>query len=192
MLFIAHRCNDNHSYKENSLEAIKYCLEQNYIDGIEIDLSITKDNKLILYHDYFYKGKFIKNISFKAFKQVNTFSQIKKILPKDKLILIDIKSFHNEEEIVKQIKKEIPNQNNIYLCSMNSKILNKLKKYRRGLIVPFFNNDNFDITLATYYNYQKFPINNTFIWTINELEKLKKIKGNYNIISDKCYVLTKV
>lgn len=192
MLFIAHRCNDNHSYKENSLEALKHCLKKDYIDGIEIDLNITKDNILVLYHDYFYKSKFIKDISFKSLKNINTFLEIKKILPKDKIILIDIKTFHNEDQMIKQIKKQIPIRNNIYICSMNSNLLKKLKKYKRGLIIPIFNNNSFDINLATYNNYKNYQPENTYIWTINDKAKLEKIKNSYNVITDKCYMLNKM
>ncbi|MDD3048561.1 MAG: glycerophosphodiester phosphodiesterase family protein [Bacilli bacterium] len=43
---------------ENSLKAIKKALEKDYIDGIEIDVRMTKDNKIVLIHD-----RNIKNVS---------------------------------------------------------------------------------------------------------------------------------
>jgi len=47
-MLIAHRGNDNHNYRENSEEAIIYSLSRTYIDGIECDLRLTKDNEIVL------------------------------------------------------------------------------------------------------------------------------------------------
>ena len=38
-------------YPENSLEAIKESLKYDYIDGIEIDIRMTKDEKFVLIHN---------------------------------------------------------------------------------------------------------------------------------------------
>lgn len=38
-------------FPDNSYEGIKYALDSNCVDMIEIDISITKDKELILYHD---------------------------------------------------------------------------------------------------------------------------------------------
>ena len=51
MFLIAHRANDNHDFSENSQNAIVDCLNKDYIVGIEIDVRITKDRKLVLIHD---------------------------------------------------------------------------------------------------------------------------------------------
>lgn len=48
---ISHRgIHDNKKIYENTLEAIKLAQEKNYI--IEIDIHITKDDKIIVFHDY--------------------------------------------------------------------------------------------------------------------------------------------
>ena len=51
MFLIAHRANNNHDFSENSLKAILNVLDKDYIDGIEIDVRITKDKQLVLIHD---------------------------------------------------------------------------------------------------------------------------------------------
>ena len=51
MKFIAHRGNDNHEYKENTKEALLWCLKQDYIDGVELDIRLTKDKEFIIYHN---------------------------------------------------------------------------------------------------------------------------------------------
>lgn len=48
---ISHRgIHDNKEIYENSLEAIKLAKEKDYI--IEIDIHLTKDNKIVVFHDY--------------------------------------------------------------------------------------------------------------------------------------------
>ncbi|MBR2588563.1 MAG: hypothetical protein IKD77_05110 [Bacilli bacterium] len=56
MKIIAHRAHTE-KYKDNSLKSILYSLNQNYIDGIEIDIRMTKDFKFVLNHDPFYKPR---------------------------------------------------------------------------------------------------------------------------------------
>ena len=50
-MLIAHRGNDNHKYLENTKEAVIYCLNKEYIDGIEIDIRVTKDKEFVLSHN---------------------------------------------------------------------------------------------------------------------------------------------
>ncbi|MEG2311657.1 MAG: glycerophosphodiester phosphodiesterase family protein, partial [Bacilli bacterium] len=51
MELIAHRGNNNHQYAENTLEAIMDSINKNYVAGIEIDIRMTKDNKIVVIHD---------------------------------------------------------------------------------------------------------------------------------------------
>ena len=48
--FIAHRGNDD-DLAENSKEAILNSLSKPYIDGVEFDIRITKDNKFVINHN---------------------------------------------------------------------------------------------------------------------------------------------
>ena len=47
MYLIAHRGLDNHKYSENSFKAILTSLNEKYIDGVEFDVRITKDKKIV-------------------------------------------------------------------------------------------------------------------------------------------------
>ena len=48
---IAHRGGYKESNtRENSIKAIKYAVSKDYITGVEFDVRITKDNKIILFH----------------------------------------------------------------------------------------------------------------------------------------------
>ena len=49
MKLIAHRGLTNENIKENTLEAFINAIENNY-DGIELDLRLTKDKKIVCLH----------------------------------------------------------------------------------------------------------------------------------------------
>ena len=47
---IIHRGLAKKNFKENTLNAFKYCFKKKY--GVETDLHFTKDNKIICFHDF--------------------------------------------------------------------------------------------------------------------------------------------
>ena len=72
--FIAHRGNDD-DLAENSKEAILNSLSKPYIDGVEFDIRITKDNKFVINHNATInlnsnKIGTIKNMTLKQLKEV--------------------------------------------------------------------------------------------------------------------------
>lgn len=50
MKIISHRGN-GFNFKSNTKEAILYSLNIDYIDGVEFDVRITKDKKIVIIHD---------------------------------------------------------------------------------------------------------------------------------------------
>ena len=88
MKIIAHRANDG-IHEENSLEAILNSLEKEYIDGIEIDIRLTKDNKLIICHDPFYRGHFIKYTKIKKLEKLGL-NSLNEVLNKIKMVIIKL------------------------------------------------------------------------------------------------------
>lgn len=195
MFFIAHRANDNHRFKENSKEAIKFCLNKNYIDGIEFDIRLTKDNIFVLSHDLIYEGKIIKSTNLKDLKGITTLKEVLKILPKNKIIFIDIKEFFEEEKVSNLLIKYLKKYKylNMYLCSFNYSLLKKINTYfKTGLIIGNVINKNykkeFDIYLVNKNN-QSYKIEKTYLWTINKNTNNIKAKG---VISDNCYMLRSV
>ena len=92
MKIIAHRANDG-IHEENSLEAILNSLEKEYVDGIEIDIRLTKDNKLIICHDPFYRGHFIKYTKIKKLEKLglNSLNEVLNKIKTDKIIMLEIK-----------------------------------------------------------------------------------------------------
>ena len=60
MEYIAHRGNDKIN-AENRLEYILKTLENPLVDGIEVDVHLTKDYQLVLSHNLFLKEKKFAN-----------------------------------------------------------------------------------------------------------------------------------
>ena len=45
-----HRGLAKKKFKENTIQSFKYCFKKKF--GIETDLHVTKDNKIICFHDF--------------------------------------------------------------------------------------------------------------------------------------------
>ena len=60
-MIISHRGNDLHKFKENTKEAIISTLSNDYTSGVELDVRMTKDKKIVLSHSLFYKEHIINN-----------------------------------------------------------------------------------------------------------------------------------
>ena len=202
MYIIAHRANTEDKYKENSLEAIKSALKKEYIDGIEIDIRITKDNYFVLNHNALYAGKIIKNTSIKELNKLDELDNVLKNIKTHKIILIDIKCEEIEYinivkpliNILKKYKKL-----NIYLCSFNYELSKYLKintKYKVGIFISNIINKNkkttiFDFVAINYKIYK--PVDKTtMIWTVNKEEIFKKyLNKKIYIITDKPQLILK-
>ena len=215
MSFIAHRGMDNHNLKENTIDALLFCLNQEYISGVEFDIRITKDKNIIIYHDMLIKDNIgnintvkqknlseIKNIN----KNIPTLEEFLKKVNSQKLLLIEIKEESDDFDIfiikLFNILKKYKNLN-IYICSFNYKLIRKIKakysQYKCGLIIGYLmNTNNISNNLDFYlYSYNYLELINKdkeiFIFTINKKDKLRKIStninNNYYIISDNSYLL---
>ncbi len=195
MKIIAHRGNDN-IHKENSLEAIINSLNKKYVDGIELDIRLTQDKKLIVNHDPFYNGYYIAHTNAIKLQRLglNTLEEILSNINNKKIIMIEVKTSDKELKkttkiLIKTLKKY---DLNYYICSFNYKFLNYFKKfsnYKIGLIISLkintqYLNNGFDFNSINYLYNKKIPSKETFRWTINTKKELTKIDKNQNIITD--------
>lgn len=215
MVLIAHRANDNHKYLENTKEAIIECLKKDYIDGVEIDVRMTKDGHIVVIHNLlidllsngsgFVKDKTLKELKTYTFGNNQTISTLEEILKimDNKLLLIEIKAevgdYHN---IVKKVYKIIKKYNylNIIVCSFNYSLLKYLKELNKNIkcaliITTLINNDkiynHLDYNSLSFKQLKKAK-NNDFIWTINSIADYTKIRrhnSNLRIITDIAYKL---
>ena len=126
---IAHRgLYDNIKVYENTIEAFKLAIEKKYI--IEIDVHLTKDNQLIVYHDYNTK-RLLKNnliIEESTYKELN----------KENLIHIP-----TIEEVLKIVKGKVPLLIEIKQPStvgkLETELMNILNKYKGEYAIQSFN-----------------------------------------------------
>lgn len=211
-MFIAHRGNDNHDYRENSEKSILFCLEQPYLDGIECDLRLTKDKKIVLSHnlliDFISDGSgFIYNMTLEELLMYNfqndkitvLDSLLSKINTK-KILLLEIKEERNSKEedwkdALDYILKKFSNLK-IYICSFNYDLLYKLKEIfsnaYMGLIVGNIINQSKDISSFDFvmYHYKslKYTHKISMVWTLNNKDDVYKYKNKVDyIITDNAY-----
>lgn len=216
-MFIAHRGNDSHQYRENSEDAILWSLNQSYIDGIECDLRLTKDNKIIVLHNMlidfisdgsgFVHRKTLDELLTYSFvycgrkDHVTVLSHLLSKIHSSKILLLEIKEerFHDEQWIksLSPILKKYKSLS-IYLCSFNYELLKKLKSIYTsvpmGLIVGYTMNQTKDITPFDFVMYQydcfKYTHKLSMIWTVNNKSVLAKYKTRVDyIITDVAYKL---
>lgn len=216
MFLIAHRANNNHNLSENSKNAIIRCLNTDYIDGVEIDVRITKDKKLVLIHDpiidfssngsgivkYMTLSDLKKYQYGKSNETVTILEDVLKIFH-DKILLIELKESGNDyiylvDETVKLIN--MYPKVNIYVCSFNFDLLTYLKSnyssVRCGLIVGYGlnklkSNNNFDFLVLSSHNLEfknKKKYNFVFDMKSNDINKLKE---NTYLITDESYNVVK-
>lgn len=216
MFLIAHRANDNHDFSENSQNAIVDCLNKDYIVGIEIDVRITKDRKLVLIHDpiidFISNGRgIVKHMmlaelrKYQYGKSSEPLVTLEEVLKKytDKILLIELKEIGNDyislaTELVKLLNK-YPDID-VYICSFNFRLLNYLKNnypyIKCGLIIGYgLNklsvNNTFDFLVLSSSNlYLSNKKDSIFVFGLKK-EELKKITKDVYLITDESYRLSK-
>lgn len=197
MKLIAHRVLDDHKYQENSIEGYKYCINKNYIDGLEIDVRLTKDNKFVVHHNFLNKIKIISSSKYKELNNIPLLEDFLKIKHK-KILLLDLKLESNNikdyaQKLIKMLKRY---KLNYYLCTFNyslGKYLATNTDYKVGLFVTDIINKNkdyklFDFVALSKNSYDDINFKTKMIWTINKPLKNKKYDF---VITDKAYLLSK-
>lgn len=147
-ILIAHRgIYDNITIPENSIKAFKLSLKKSI--PIELDLQLTKDNKIVVFHDENLnrmtgtKGK-IKNYNYedlKKLKLLNTneriplLSEVLKIVDNKVLLDIEIKKGFNTKKMMNELFNLLDKTNQKYIIkSFDLRYLFWLKKNRPNVI----------------------------------------------------------
>jgi len=143
MEIFAHRGASDYEF-ENSKEAILKAIEIG-AKGIEFDVQLTSDDRLVLFHDYDLKGHFkiekkVKDVSFEYLKKLSfekkrvtliTLEEALKIIPEDVKVNIEIKKeFFTKGELVEKTVEVIlkSRRKNYFVSSFNHLELIKLRK----------------------------------------------------------------
>lgn len=191
MKIIAHRGSDN-KHKENSFESIISSLNKYYVDGVEFDIRMTKDNVFVINHDPFYKMLSIKETDSKHLRLlgINTLEEVLKCIENSKIIMIEVKVEDNIKTTSKNLSKILKKYDlNYYICSFNYDFINYFKneyKFKSGLIISSKINtkhlkNDLDFNSISYKYKNEIPKKLTFRWTVNEIEEIT----TENIITDK-------
>lgn len=205
MKIISHRGSNISVYNKNTKEALISALETNFVDGIEFDIRITKDKKIVIIHDpiinFVSNGSGLVNkMKLKKLKKYNfgskeypskicTLVEFLNSINTDKIILIELKfEGNNYKEFVDIVFDVIKKYKlNIYICSFNYELLKYFySKYEKcGLLIGNLINTKrlyncFNFNIVSYYYKDIISKKETFLWTINE----------YKDNLDKFYVIT--
>lgn len=206
---IAHRgVFDNINTPENSLLAFRKSIINNFI--IELDVQLTKDNQLVVFHDYSLKrmtgvNKDLHSLDYYELKKINLlntkykiplFSEVLKQVNGKVPILIEIKNTLKNDIIIDKLIKELDNYNGEFaIQSFNYNIIKTIKKYRKNFIVGLLLSDNISSSKLLIYNYilkgdfisyNKKMYNKvnknifSLAWTINNKEEYNKYSKYYN------------
>ena len=147
-VYIAHRgLFNNIDIPENTISSFKKAVQNNY--GIELDVQITKDNKLVVFHDETLnrmcnKQGIINDYDYdtlKTFKLLNTneiiplFSDVLKVLKKDTPLIIEIKPEGRCIDALKGVIEMMKNYDGLYnIESFNPKVVRYLRKNNPEII----------------------------------------------------------
>lgn len=151
-MFIAHRgLHNNLEIPENSISSFKLALEKNY--AIELDIHITKDNRLVVIHDNNLKrmtgvDKFVEELTLNEIKSLNLLNTEERIpllsealdLIKGEVLLdIEIKNTKRIKLVCDVLLKELNDyKGDILLKSFNPFIVKTLKgksNYKVGILI---------------------------------------------------------
>lgn len=192
MKYIIHRGITSKKNSDNSYIAIKKAILSNDNVGVEFDIRLTKDNKIVLSHDSILGINYIENMYYKDIIKYKYLTTLDKILDinTNKIFLIDIKVNNNYKLFGNILLKEISNSNkNIYLMSFNKKIikyLNKKTKYKKGIISLFYRFNKYPLVILNYKTIssrklKRIKNKQIFLWTFKSLLEIdKKFNNNSN------------
>lgn len=200
---IAHRGNDGHGLVGNSKSALLTSMEKDYVAGIELDVRLTKDKKVVVFHNFLIDDPThrIRKVSSLTWKEIQTYrigkgaservpllESVLAHITSNKKILIEIKEessdYQDILDAVYQVIKQYP-ELTIYICSFHYELLKTFQRqhpnYRVGLIIGFMINMDhinhpFDFTSIPMSMIDDWDFRKeTFIWTVNKPTDMKKI-----------------
>lgn len=202
MKYIIHRGITSDNVMENTYESIKRAIRDKESMGVEFDIRLTKDKKIVLSHDSFINFNIIENMDYSDIIKEKYLTTLDKILSINtyKIMLIDIKVNNNYRVFGDTLLRYLNNCNkNVYLCSFNKKIIRYLKKrtkYKLGYILFKYKINNGDFVMVNYRGISNVKINDIkskeiFLWTISNKKELNDVKEKFFNINDYYLIIDK-
>lgn len=195
MKYIIHRGIISKKIKENSYESIKNAIRDNSSFGVEFDIRLTKDMKIVLSHDSLINFNHIENMNYLDIIKEKYLTTLDRILSinTNKILLIDIKVNNNYKVFGDTLVKYFEGcDRNIYLCSFNKKIIRYIRKkvrYKVGYILFSYKDNSGDFVMVNYNGISNKKINKIkdkeiFLWTINNKKELNNVKNKFSDINN--------
>lgn len=192
--YIAHRGYSS-LYPENTLLSIKKALINNYFNGIEIDVRLTKDKKIVVIHDKTINrtsngiGK-VEDMTLKQLRKydygswfderykkekIPTLNEVLSLVSGKKDLYIEIKVKEDERKYIYKIIEGYKYQQSLYIQSFNIHILEEIKKINRLLKIGLLR-----VTLinSEYNNLNYIGLN----YYMNNKDAFNKVMKKYNKI----------
>ena len=200
MKYIIHRGITSKDNEDNSYISIKKALLDKTSLGVEFDIRLTKDHKIVLSHNSNIEGKIIEDTNYNDIIKIKYLTTLDKILDinSNKIFLIDIKTNNNYKQFGDILLKTLNNYNkNIYLASFDKKIIKYLNtKYKKSVITLLYKKHNYDFVITNYMFINNNKINKIknkeiFLWTIHNSNALKEIKNKYCNIDNYYLIIDK-
>jgi len=188
MLILGHRGAPSLK-QENTLASFKAALSHN-VDGIELDIQLTSDGEIIVYHDFKIIDtnnlpQSIASLSLSDIKalcphlQIATLHDVCQLFPKNKIFNIEIKSqnLDNTKIIQKTIKllKQYQLLDNVIISSFNPFVLLQIKKehpdIKLGLLWTGNNSEGWFVTHYSYYQLEPYSFHANIDYLDSKLAK---------------------
>lgn len=138
---IAHRgVHDNKMIPENSLKAFEKAIDLNY--PIELDIQLTRDNKLVVFHDFNLtrltaRNEYVQDLDLSDIEKITllntkekipTFKEVLKLVDERVMLDIEIKNTNRIKDTCDALIKELGTYRNFIVKSFNPKIVRYMKK----------------------------------------------------------------
>lgn len=204
MKYIIHRGITSSKIFDNSYEGIKKAFKSENSFGVEFDVRLTKDKKIVLSHNSLIGINVIESTSYSNIIKNKYLTTLDKVLSieTEKIFLIDIKTNKNYKMLANALIKELnkTKKKNIYLASFDKKIISYLKNkvnYKLGLIsfsIPRFKKYDFLVLNNKTISNNKLKrnkIKEIFLWTINNDKELQETKKKFTNVNDYYLIINK-
>lgn len=191
---IAHRgMFDNIKIPENSLSSFKKALKYNY--SIELDIQLTKDNILVVFHDSNLKrmtgiNKLIEDTNYNELKELKllntnehipTLDEVLNLVNNKVLLDIEIKDTKKIKEITNILKNKLSNYNNYVLKSFNPRIVRSLKKNINAEVGYLIDSKHKILSSIFIIKYSKADFLSISKKLLNT-KKFQKLKNKYQLL----------
>lgn len=192
-LVVAHR-GDTKRGIENTLEALKYAAEYG-VDFVEMDIQLTKDDELVVYHDYTLRRLAkrservneltlheIQDLSITKGSMISTIPSFREYMSLakslDQKILVELKADGSDPDLLTrkalEIVQELEMEDMVYYQSLDKKLILNLKEQHPEVIAGYiigFNIGRLEKLDVDFYSLEASAVSSTAVRSLNRWNK---------------------